>query len=86
MEETKYFQDMKLNLLDTTTIEKNDSPHAIIEKITNIAVKLSRRPGCWSMRSSSAGGPAAAEVVIIDFYGVGASNPVAIDAQFKFMR
>ena len=38
-EETKYFQDMKLNLLDTTTIEKNDSPHAIIEKITNIAVK-----------------------------------------------
>lgn len=51
-EETKYFQDMKLNLLDTTTIEKNDSPHAIIEKITNIAVKPSRRPGCWSMRSS----------------------------------
>lgn len=35
-EETKYFQNIKLNLLDTTTIEKDDSPGAIIDKITNI--------------------------------------------------
>lgn len=38
-EETKYFQNIKLNLLDTTTIEKDDSPGAIIDKITNISIK-----------------------------------------------
>lgn len=86
-EETKYFQDMKLNLLDTTTIEKNDSPHAIIEKITNIAIKTIEETRvlvnekqfmqvAWLLQKA----------VIVDFYGVGASSPVAIDAQYKFMR
>lgn len=86
-EEIKYFQDMKLNLLDTTTIEKDDTPHAIIEKITNIAVKTIEETRVLVNESVFM------EVVrllekaaIIDFYGTGASNMVAMDGQFKFMR
>lgn len=86
-EETKYFQDMKLNLLDTTTIEKNDSPHAIIEKITNIAVKtIEETRVLANEKQFMEVARLLQKAVIIDFYGVGASNPVAIDAQFKFMR
>ena len=85
-EETKYFQDMKLNLLDTT-IEKNDSPHAIIEKITNIAVKtIEETRVLVNEKQFMQVARLMQKAVIIDFYGVGASNPVAIDAQFKFMR
>lgn len=86
-EETKYFQDMKLNLLDTTTIEKNDTPHAIIEKITNIAVKtIEETRVLVNEKQFMEVARLLQRAVIIDFYGVGASNPVAIDAQFKFMR
>ena len=80
-EETKYFQDMKLNLLDTTTIEKNDSPHAIIEKITNIAVKTIEETRVMvNEKQFMQVARLMQKAVIIDFYGVGASNPVAIDA------
>ena len=86
-EETKYFQDMKLNLLDTTTIEKNDSPHAIIEKITNIAIKtIEETRVLVNEKQFMQVARLLQKAVIIDFYGVGASNPVAIDAQYKFMR
>ena len=86
-EETKYFQDMKLNLLDTTTIEKNDSPHAIIEKITNIAVKtIEETRVLVNEKQFMQVARLLQKAVIVDFYGVGASSPVAIDAQYKFMR
>ena len=86
-EETKYFQDMKLNLLDTTTIEKNDSPHAIIEKTTNIAVKtIEETRVLVNEKQVMQVARLLQKAVIVDFYGVGASSPVAIDAQYKFMR
>ena len=86
-EETKYFQDMKLNLLDTTTIEKNDSPHAIIEKITNIAIKtIEETRVLGNEKQFMQVARLLQKAVIVDFYGVGASSPVAIDAQYKFMR
>ena len=86
-EETKYFQDMKLNLLATTTIEKNDSPHAIIEKITNIAVKtIEETRVLVNEKQFMQVARLLQKAVIVDFYGVGASSPVAIDAQYKFMR
>lgn len=86
-EETKYFQDMKLNLLDTTTIEKNDSPHAIIEKITNIAIKtIEETRVLVNEKQLMQVARLLQKAVIVDFYGVGASSPVAIDAQYKFMR
>ena len=86
-EEIKYFQDMKLNLLDTTTIEKDDTPHAIIEKITNIAVKTIEETRVLVNESVLMEVVRLLEkAVIIDFYGAGASNMVAMDGQFKFMR
>ncbi len=86
-EETKYFQDMKLNLLDTTTIEKEDTPHAIIEKITNIAVKTIEETRVLVNEKALMDVVRLMEkAVIIDFYGAGASNMVAMDGQFKFMR
>ena len=83
-EETKYFQDMKLNLLDTTTIEKEDTPHAIIEKITvktieETRVLVNEKALMDVVRLME-------KAVTIDFYGAGASNMVAMDGQFKFMR
>jgi len=86
-EETKYFQDMKLNLLDTTTIEKEDTPHAIIEKITNIAVKTIEETRVLVNEKALMDVVRLMEkAVTIDFYGAGASNMVAMDGQFKFMR
>lgn len=86
-EETKYFQDIKLNLLDTTTIEKNDTPHAIIEKITNISLKTIEETHVLVNEEMFMKVARLLEKAnVIDFYGVGASNMVAMDGQFKFMR
>ncbi len=86
-EETKYFQDMKLNLLDTTTIEKNDTPHAIIEKITNISIKtIEETRVLVNEEQFMKVVKLLQKAVVIDFYGEGASNMVAVDGQFKFMR
>lgn len=86
-EETKYFQDMKLNLLDTTTIEKNDTPHAIIEKITNISIKtIEETRVLVNEKQFMEVVKLLQKAVVIDFYGEGASNMVAVDGQFKFMR
>lgn len=52
-EETKYFQDMKLNLLDTTTMKRTIRPMPLSRRSPTLRSKPSRRPGCWSMRSSS---------------------------------
>jgi len=86
-EETKYFQDMKLNLLDTTTIEKNDTPHAIIEKITNISIKtIEETRVLVNEKQFMEVVKLLQKAMVIDFYGEGASNMVAVDGQFKFMR
>lgn len=86
-EETKYFQDMKLNLLDTTTIEKNDTPHAIIEKITNISIKtIEETRVLVNEKQFMEVVKLLQKATVIDFYGEGASNMVAVDGQFKFMR
>lgn len=86
-EETKYFQDMHLNLLDTTTIEKNDTPHAIIEKITNISIKtIEETRVLVNEKEFMTVVRLLQKAAVIDFYGVGTSNTVAMDGQFKFMR
>lgn len=86
-EETKYFQDIQLNLLDTTTIEKNDTPHAIIEKITNISIKtIEETRVLVNEKEFMTVVKLLQKASVIDFYGVGASNMVAMDGQFKFMR
>ncbi len=86
-EEIKYFQDMKLNLLDSTTIEKDDTPRAVIEKITNIAVKtIEETRVLVNEKQFMKVVKLLEKAVIIDFYGVGASHIVAMDGLFKFMR
>ena len=86
-EETKYFQNIKLNLLDTTTIEKDDSPGDIIDKITNISVKTIEETRVLVNKEKLLQvARLMKEANIIDFYGIGASSLVAVDGQFKFMR
>ncbi|MCI8556642.1 MAG: MurR/RpiR family transcriptional regulator [Lachnospiraceae bacterium] len=86
-EEIKYFQDIKLNLLDSTTIEKSDTPHAIIEKITNISIKtIEETRVLVNEKQFVEVAKLLEKAVIIDFYGVGASHIVAMDGLFKFMR
>lgn len=86
-EETKYFQNIKLNLLDTTTIEKDDSPGDIIDKITNISVKTIEETRVLVNKEKLLQvARLMKEANIIDFYGIGASSLVAMDGQFKFMR
>ncbi len=86
-EETKYFQNIKLNLLDTTTIEKDDSPGDIIDKITNISVKtIEETRVLVNEEKLLQVARLMKEANIIDFYGIGASSLVAVDGQFKFMR
>ena len=86
-EETKYFQNIKLNLLDTTTIEKDDSPGAIIDKITNISIKtIEETRVLVNEETLLRVARLMKDANIIDFYGIGASSLVAVDGQFKFMR
>lgn len=86
-EETKYFQNIKLNLLDTTTIEKDDSPGAIIDKITNISIKtIEETRVLVNEEELLRVARLMKDANIIDFYGIGASSLVAVDGQFKFMR
>lgn len=86
-EEIRHLEAIELDYLDTTTIEPNDTPACVIEKITNISVKtiqeahelvdldvLERAVGLIQAAS------------ILDFYGVGASMLVALDAESKFTR
>lgn len=86
-EELKYFQDMQLKLLDSTTIGKEDTPLTIVEKITNISVKtIEETRALVDVEQLMAVAGLFRRAAVLDFYGVGASNLVAIDAQFKFMR
>lgn len=85
--EIKNFDDIHMDVLDTTSIAKEDTPHMIIEKITNITLKsieetkiLINEEVLMKVAQLIMGG------LIIDLYGIGASNIVAQDATHKFMR
>jgi len=85
--EVKSFDNLHLELLDTTVIHKEDNTATIIDKITNIAIEsieetrllvdeaALKKAVSWIYQCE-----------ILDFYGVGASNIVAMDALYKFMR
>lgn len=86
-EELKYFENMQLELLDSTIVEKNDEPNIIVEKITNIAVKtIEETRVLVDVETLVQVANILLKSFIIDFYGVGASNIVAMDATYKFMR
>lgn len=85
--EIKAFDTIHLDILDTTSIAKNDSVKQIIDKITAISLQsieetrilLDEKKLLNSARELM-------KASVIDFYGVGASNTVAFDATYKFMR
>lgn len=86
-EELKYFEKMDLELLDTTSIEKDDRPDAIVEKITSIILKTVEETRVMvDPEYMITVAKLLKKAAIIDFYGVGASNIVAMDATHKFMR
>ncbi|MEG0709838.1 MAG: MurR/RpiR family transcriptional regulator [Longicatena sp.] len=85
--EINAFDFMNLELLDTTNILKNDTPTTIVDKITNIAIQSIEETRILANISEL---KEVAEKLlsadIIDLFGVGASNIVALDATYKFMR
>lgn len=85
--EVKSFDHLHLELLDTTAINKEDSPLTVIDKITHIAIEsIEETRLLVDVESLIQAVKWLLQGTIIDFYGVGASNIVAMDALYKFMR
>lgn len=85
--ELKTFENMNINILDNATFKKTDTVKDIVNKITDITVKSIEETSLLvdeKVLYDVAKGIMKADV--IDFYGVGASNNIAFDAAFKFMR
>ncbi|MEG0470577.1 MAG: MurR/RpiR family transcriptional regulator, partial [Longicatena sp.] len=85
--EVKSFDNLHLELLDSTSIQKEDSPKKIVDKITNIAIEsIEETRLLLDLSSLNQAVTWISQSAIMDFYGVGASNIVAMDALYKFMR
>lgn len=85
--EVRSFDNLNLPLLDTTAIQKEDTPAAIIDKITGIAIEsIEETRLLLDQKKLEQAAKWIYESRIIDLYGVGASNIVAMDALYKFMR
>lgn len=85
--ELKTFETMNINILDNATFKKTDTVKDIVNKITDITFKSIEETSLLADEKvlyEVAKGIMKADV--IDFYGVGASNNIAFDAAFKFMR
>lgn len=86
-EEVRRLELIDLDCLDTTTVDSSDSPAQIIEKLTTISIKAIQETreliDAQELEHAVALLRAAS---IVDFYGVGASLLVAMDAESKFMR
>ncbi len=85
--ELKTFETMNINILDNATFKKTDTVKDIVNKITDITIKSIEETSLlvdeeilYKVAKSIM------KADIIDFYGVGASNNIAFDAAFKFMR
>lgn len=85
--EIKSFDDLHLDILDTTSIHKDDTTHEIVKKITNITIKSIEETNMLVDEDLMIKvAKLLNEAIMIDFYGVGASYFVALDATYKFMR
>lgn len=85
--EIKSFDNLHLEILDTTMIHKEDTPEAIIDKITNIEVEsIEETRMLIDFKTLQQAVGMIYECSTLDLYGVGASNIVALDAMYKFMR
>lgn len=85
--EVKSFDNLHLELLDSTVIQRDDDAVTIIDKITNIAFEsIEETRLLLNIKDLQTAVKWIKEAAIVDLYGVGASNIVAMDALYKFMR
>lgn len=85
--ELKAFENMNLNLIDHTTFKKNDSIADIVNKITDMSIKSIEETNLLlDQEVLLSVAKKIMKADIIDLYGAGASNNVAFDAGYKFMR
>ncbi|MDH6365929.1 MULTISPECIES: MurR/RpiR family transcriptional regulator [unclassified Breznakia] len=85
--ELQGFENVHLNVLDTTTVSRDDSPKTVIDKITNIDVhSIEETRIILNEDSLVEAANRIHKAQVVDFYGIGASNVVALDATYKFMR
>lgn len=81
------YKNVNLNVLDSTIIEPNDTYQDLRDKISKISIQSIEETRLLLDEKVICD---AAELIaskpIIDFYGTGASNVVATDASYKFMR
>lgn len=85
--EVKSFDNLHLELLDTTSIQRSDDAEAIVDKITNIAFEsIEETRLLLNLSDLNKAVKWIKDATIIDLYGVGSSNIVALDALYKFMR
>lgn len=86
-EDVRHLEAIDLDHLDTTTIEPADSPAKIVEKLTNISIKtIQETHELLELSSLEQAMRLIQGASIVDFYGVGASLLVAMDAESKFTR
>ncbi|MGL5692727.1 MAG: MurR/RpiR family transcriptional regulator [Peptostreptococcaceae bacterium] len=85
--EIESFENHNLELLDTTIILKNDSTQNIVEKVTNIHVKSIEETNLLiNIETIDIVAKLIKKAKVLDFYGIGSSHIIALDAMHKFMR
>lgn len=86
-EEVNHLEAIDLAYLDTTTIEPEDTPAQVVEKLTNISIKtIQETHELVDLDALAQAVDLIRAASILDFYGVGASLLVALDAESKFTR
>lgn len=86
-EEVHHLETIDLDYLDTTTVEPTDSPAEVVEKLTSISVKtIQETHELVDMDALAQAVSLLHAATIVDFYGIGASLLVAMDAESKFTR
>lgn len=85
--EIRGFDNLQLDVLDTTNVSEKDTPEIVIDKITSIdRQSIEETRLLLNEKSLSEAAKHLHDASIINFFGVGASNIVALDATYKFMR
>lgn len=85
--EVEHFENMNINIIDSTTFTSQDTVKDIINKVTDISVKSIEETSL--LIDETIIKKIAQKIMkadIIDIYGIGASNNIAFDAAYKFMR
>lgn len=85
--EIRWFDSIQLDIMDVTNVSPEDSPLAIIDKITNMELRsIEETRMLLDEKKLVQAAERLHKATIINFFGVGASNIVAFDATYKFMR